>query len=78
MAMVMMRFVAMLQLVSQCTCMCQRGIHLSLYINRSEHPRNYRYVPSCHAPQRLDASVRVALALQQPLSCVGDLLMLAM
>lgn len=31
------------------------------------------YIPSRHAPQRLDTSVRVALALQQPLPRVGNL-----
>lgn len=36
------------------------------------------YVPSRHAPQRLDTPIRVALALEQALPCVGDLLALPM
>lgn len=35
-------------------------------------------LPSCHSPERLDASIRVALALEQTLPRVGDLLTLPM
>jgi len=62
MAMVMMRLVAMLQARHQ--SVRQRG-------------RVRQYAPSCHAPQRLDAPIRVALALEQHLARVGDLLALA-
>ena len=36
------------------------------------------YVPSRHAPQRLDTPICVALALEQALPCIGNLLALPM
>jgi hypothetical protein len=74
-----MRFVAILEALSAVMLMLQRGIQLSPHINRSWccHGRE-RCVPSCHALQGLDAAICVALALQQPLPRVCDLLTLAM